>query len=86
MTSRLAAILPSGQRARVVLVEAQDVVGPDLGCGPRRVITAALAELGIQVLLGRRTLEVTDRVVLFADGSAVQAATVIWWAGTAKSG
>lgn len=50
------------------------------------MITAALAELGIQVRLGRRIVEVTDRVVLFADGSAVQAATVIWWAGTAKSG
>lgn len=85
LTSRMAAILPSGQRARVVLVEAREVVGPELGPGPRQVITDALDELGIEVLLGHRLAEVTARGVVFADGTTLDAATVIWTAGMVAS-
>ena len=51
--SRLHDLAP-GRPTRVVLVEADPVVGQALGGGPRPVIEQALDELGVQVLTGRR--------------------------------
>jgi NADH dehydrogenase len=81
LVSRLRAAATSGRPPRVVLIEAQDVVGPDLGPGPRPVITQALADAGVEVLLGRRVAGVTDDVVVLDEGSAIDCSTVVWTAG-----
>lgn len=78
MTTRLRAVTG---HPRVILVEARDVVGPELGPGPRQVIAGALAELGVEVLLSQRLREVTGSRAVFADGSSADCATVIWTAG-----
>jgi NADH:ubiquinone reductase (H+-translocating) len=75
-----------GERVpHVVLVDQADVVGPDLGPGPRPVITAALDELGVEVRLGQHVASVTADSVLFSDGTQLAAQTVVWTAGIEAS-
>lgn len=69
------------ERVRVVLVERAAVVGPDLGPGPRPVITAALAELGVEVRLGQTLASVGPTSVRFSDGTELATHTVVWTAG-----
>ncbi|WP_242891932.1 NAD(P)/FAD-dependent oxidoreductase [Actinomadura litoris] len=70
---------------RVVLVERADVLGPDLGPGPRPVITSALEELGVEVRLGASVTEVTPNGVVLGDGTSIPASTVVWTAGVQAS-
>lgn len=70
---------------RVVLVEHADVVGADLGPGPRPVIAAALARLGIETRLGQSVESVSPTGVRLSDGTELAARTVVWSAGIAAS-
>lgn len=72
-------------RARVVLVDRADAVGPQLGAGPRPYITSALEELGIEVRLGATVSEVTDAQVRLDDGEIIAASTTIWTVGMLAS-
>lgn len=84
LVGRLRAIVAShgaSDEVRVVLVERADVVGPDLGPGPRPAIEQALAELEVEVRLNA-TLESLDAEgVTFSDGARLLALTVVWTAG-----
>ena len=71
--------------ARVVLIDRAEMVGPDLGPGPRPVITAALAQLGVEVRLGQSLTSLTTDGVRFSDGTELAARTVIWTAGIEAS-
>ncbi|WP_078942698.1 NAD(P)/FAD-dependent oxidoreductase [Streptomyces viridochromogenes] len=71
--------------ARVVLVDLADVVGPELGPGPRPTILDALDELKIERRLGRTVASVTRRDITLSDGEVIPAATVVWTAGMAAS-
>jgi NADH:ubiquinone reductase (H+-translocating) len=66
---------------RVVLVEREEVVGPELGPGPRPEINAALDALGVERRLGTEVSEVLDGGVRLSDGTTIPADTVIWTAG-----
>ncbi|GGP80675.1 NAD(P)/FAD-dependent oxidoreductase [Streptosporangium pseudovulgare] len=68
-------------RGNVVLVERADVVGPDLGPGPRPVIEAALADLGIRTLLGTTVAAVDAGGVTLAEGTRIAADAVVWTGG-----
>ncbi|GAA3426999.1 NAD(P)/FAD-dependent oxidoreductase [Streptosporangium sandarakinum] len=68
-------------RGNVVLVERADVVGPDLGPGPRPVIEAALADLGIRTLLGTTVGAVDAGGVTLAEGTRIAADAVVWTGG-----
>ncbi len=70
---------------RVILVERADVVGPDIGPGPRPTILAALDELGVEVRLGQSIAAVTPAGVRLEDGTQIAAATVIWTGGMQAS-
>ena len=72
-------------RARVVLVDRADEVGPQLGAGPRPYITSALEELGIEVRLGATVSEVTGAQVRLADGEVIAASTTVWTVGMLAS-
>jgi NADH dehydrogenase len=72
-------------RARVVLVDRADEVGPQLGAGPRPYITSALVKLGIEVRLGATVSEVTDTQVCLADGEVIAASTTVWTVGMLAS-
>lgn len=71
--------------ARVVLVERQEALGPELGPGPRPVIEAALLELGVDYRLGTSVSQIRANRVVLDDGSQIQASTVVWTVGMKAS-
>jgi len=85
MPARLREILGEDADVRVVMVERNDEVGPDLGPGPRPVIAHALDQLGIVCKLGSAVAEVDAEGVRLESGERIEAATVIWTAGMRAS-
>ncbi|WP_399894395.1 NAD(P)/FAD-dependent oxidoreductase [Streptomyces sp. BBFR51] len=75
----------AAQDVRVVLVDRADVVGPELGAGPRPQIDSALDELKIERRLGRTVASITPENATLSDGEVIPAATVVWTAGMAAS-
>lgn len=72
-------------RGRVLLVDRSDVVGAQLGPGPREVIEAALDELGVECRLATTVTEVGDGYAVLSDGSRVEADAVVWSVGLRAS-
>ena len=68
-------------RGRVVLVERNDVVGPELGPGPRQEIEAALDQLGIEKWLNTTVTALDKGWVQLSDGNIIEADAVVWCAG-----
>jgi NADH:ubiquinone reductase (H+-translocating) len=85
LRTRAAAAGGSASDVRVVLIERADVVGPDIGSGPRPAIVSALEQDGVDVRLGQGITAVTPAGVRLEDGSRIPAATVIWTAGLQAS-
>ncbi|MCG6205806.1 NAD(P)/FAD-dependent oxidoreductase [Rhodopseudomonas sp. HC1] len=81
MPARLRAILGNDAKPRVVIVERGEAVGPDMGPGPRPLIEAALAKLGIEARLGVGVAALDASGVTLSDGARIDAATVVWAAG-----
>ncbi|PHH62370.1 hypothetical protein CDD81_7166 [Ophiocordyceps australis] len=78
----LAAELPRRFKSlRIILVEAADSIGPELGPGPRPAITAALEALRIQVKLGSAVASVDATGVTLVSGERIKSMTVVWTAG-----
>lgn len=74
-----------GADVRVVLVERDTVIGPELGPGPRPAIGAALDKLGVEVRLGTEIAKLDAESVTLDDGTRVPARTVVWTAGVRAS-
>jgi NADH:ubiquinone reductase (H+-translocating) len=72
-------------RGRVLLVDRSEVVGEQLGPGPREEIEAALDELGIERRLGTTATEVGDGYAVLSDGAKVEADAVVWSVGIRAS-
>lgn len=72
-------------RGRVLLVDRSDVVGDQLGEGPRAQIENALDELGIERRLGTTVTQVGDGYAVLSDGSRVEADAVVWSVGMRAS-
>jgi NADH:ubiquinone reductase (H+-translocating) len=70
---------------RVVLVEREGVVAPDLGPASRSVIETALRDLGIEVRLGAPVAEVGADGVRLGTGEWIAAATTVWTGGLRAS-
>ena len=81
MPHRLRAALGEDADIRVVIVERNDAIGPDLGPGPRPIIEQALSELGVETRLGAAIVAIDQNGVTLASGERIDAATVIWTAG-----
>lgn len=71
--------------ARIVLVDRADVLGAELGAGPREQIEQAVDELRIERRLSRTVASVTPDEVVLSDGEIIPAATVVWTAGMVAS-
>ncbi|MFQ6148343.1 FAD-dependent oxidoreductase [Streptomyces seoulensis] len=69
----------------MVLVERADVLGPELGEGPRPHIAGVLARLGVEHRLGTTVEEVGERSVTLSGGETLPAATTVWTAGMRAS-
>ncbi|TDD42603.1 FAD-dependent oxidoreductase [Nonomuraea terrae] len=72
-------------RGRVVLVEQAEVVGPDLGSGPRPAIEQALDDLGVERRLRTTLAAVEDGAAVLSDGTRIPSDTVVWAAGMRAS-
>jgi NADH dehydrogenase len=81
----IAGTVGAADTVRVVLVERADVVGPELGAGPRPQIVEALAELDVEVRLGVSLQSVTPQRATLSDGTEIAADTVVWTAGMLAS-
>lgn len=88
MRDRLAAHgnLSMAERARVVLMDRSQVVGPELGPGPRPVIEAALADASIQLMLGAGVSALTPDSVTMAGGKQIGADVVVLTTGMVAAG
>ncbi|MGW0197565.1 NAD(P)/FAD-dependent oxidoreductase [Nonomuraea sp. NPDC003201] len=72
-------------RGRVLLVDRSQVVGHQLGPGPREEIVAALDKLGVERRLGATVTEVGDGYAVLSDGTRVEADAVVWAVGMRAS-
>lgn len=84
-TELVARLGARASEARVVLVEREGVVGPELGAGPRPVIEEALDRLGVEVRLSETVGEVTAEGVRLGSGEELPARTVVWTVGMQAS-
>ncbi|WP_321930787.1 NAD(P)/FAD-dependent oxidoreductase [Paraburkholderia guartelaensis] len=85
MPARLRAALGEDADVRVIIVERNEAIGPDLGPGPRPVIEEALRELGVTWKLGSAVASMDDESVVTADGERIESSTVVWTAGLRAS-
>jgi NADH:ubiquinone reductase (H+-translocating) len=85
MPARLRAALGEHEDVKVMVVERAEVIGPDLGAGPRPVIEEALRDLGVTWRLGAGVTSVDAGGITTADGQRIESSTVIWTAGLRAS-
>ncbi|SPA40974.1 putative enzyme [Cupriavidus taiwanensis] len=85
MPARLREVLGEDAAVNVIMVERNAAIGPDLGAGPRPVITQALTELGVTWRLGSGVAAVDASGVTLDNGERIEADTVIWTAGARAS-
>jgi NADH dehydrogenase len=81
MPARLRAILGKDARPRVIIVERNDAIAPDMGPGPRPVIEQALRQLGVETRLGAGVASLDESGVTLTNGEHIESETVIWAAG-----
>lgn len=81
MPARLRAILGKDARPRVVIVDRNKTIAPDMGSDSRPVIEDALKKLGIETRVGVGVASLDASGVTLSDGERIEAETVIWAAG-----
>ncbi|WP_315769419.1 MULTISPECIES: NAD(P)/FAD-dependent oxidoreductase [unclassified Bradyrhizobium] len=81
MPARLRAILGPDARPRVVIVERNPVIAPDMGETARPVIENALKRIGVETWLGVGVASLDQSGVTLSGGERIAAETVIWAAG-----
>ena len=81
MPARLRAIFGEDIKPRVVIVDRNGAIAPDMGAGPRPVIEDALRKLGVEARLGAGIASLDKSGVTLSDGERIEAETVIWAAG-----
>jgi NADH dehydrogenase len=79
--ARLRAILGSDARTRVIIVDRNDVVAPDMGLDSRPVIEDALRQLGVETRLGVGVASLDKSGITLSSGEHIGTETVIWAAG-----
>ena len=85
MPERLRTILGADTDIRVILVERGEVIAPQTGDGPRPVIAKAIANAGVEVILGVGVTALDGAGVTLSSGQRIDSATVIWTAGMRAS-
>jgi NADH:ubiquinone reductase (H+-translocating) len=81
MPARLRKILGKEARPRVIIVERNPAIAPDMGSDSRPVIEDALKKLGIEARVGAGVASLDESSVTLSDGERIEAETVIWAAG-----
>jgi NADH dehydrogenase len=81
MPTRLRAILSKDAKPRVIIVERNAGIAPDMGEGPRPIIEDALKKLGVETRIGVGVASLDGSSVTLSNGERIETATVIWAAG-----
>jgi NADH dehydrogenase len=81
MPARLRAILGKDTKLRIVIVDRNSAIAPDMGAGPRPAIEEALHKLGVETRLGAGVAALDKSGVTLTSGERIEAETVIWAAG-----
>jgi NADH dehydrogenase len=85
LPKRLRALFGADAAVRVVVIGAQDAIGPDLGPNPRPFVADAFKSLGVEAVLGSGVVSVDADGVHTASGTRIEAKTVIWAGGMRAS-
>ena len=83
MPDRLRALAIAG--GRVILVDSQDHIGSDMGSEGVPVIAEALSALGVETRTSVTVTAIDAQGATLADGSRVEADTVVWTGGVKPS-
>lgn len=81
MPARLREVLGKDTKTRVIIVERNAAIAPDMGAEARPVIEEALRKLDIETRLGVGVAAIDEKSVTLSDGERIGTATVIWAAG-----
>jgi len=81
MPARLRAIFGKDAKPRIVIVDRNSAIAPDMGAGPRPVIEDALRTLGVETRLGAGVASLDESSVTLTSGEHIESETVIWAAG-----
>jgi len=81
LPERLRKVFGEEAPVRVIIVERNTEIGPDLGPGPRPMINEALDALGIERVLGDGVALVDANGLVTASGKRIDAMTVVWTGG-----
>ncbi|MFB6421347.1 MULTISPECIES: NAD(P)/FAD-dependent oxidoreductase [Bradyrhizobium] len=81
MPARLRDILGTYAKSRVIIVDRNNAIAPDMGAGPRPVIEDALRKLGVETRLGAGVASLDQSGVTLSSGERIETETVIWAAG-----
>lgn len=81
LPARLREIFGNDTRARVIIVERNGAIAPDMGEGARPVIEDALRKLGVETRLGAGVASIDKSGVTLSTGESIETETVVWAAG-----
>jgi NADH dehydrogenase len=81
MPSRLRKIFGKDATPRVIIVDRNSAIAPDMGEGPRPVIEDALRKVGVETRLGAGVASLDKSGVTLSNGEHIETETVIWAAG-----
>lgn len=81
MPARLRDALGGSTKTRVIIVDRNASIAPDMGSGPVPVIEEALRKLGVETRLGAGVAAIDEASVTLSNGEHIETATVIWSAG-----
>ncbi|MGC2083419.1 MAG: FAD-dependent oxidoreductase [Bradyrhizobium sp.] len=81
MPARLRDILGKDAKTRVIIVDRNSAIAPDMGVGPRPIIEEALRKVGVERRLGAGVVSLDQSGVTLSNGEHIAAETVIWAAG-----
>jgi NADH:ubiquinone reductase (H+-translocating) len=81
MPTRLREIFGKDAKARVIIVDRNSAIAPDMGADSRPIIEDALRKLGVETRLGAGVASLDASGVTLSSGEHIETETVIWAAG-----
>ena len=81
LPARLRNIFGKDSRTRVIIVERNSAIAPDMGENPRPLIEDALRKLGVEMRLGAGVVSLDKSGVTLSTGEHIETETVVWAAG-----
>lgn len=81
MPARLREIFGDKAKPRVIIVDRNPAIAPDMGESSRPVIEDALRKLGVETRLGAGVASLDESGVTLSSGEHIEAETVVWAAG-----